>query len=142
MLPSKIRESAKYSGILISVILLFLVKKNIVFLVLLHWILMHYFIQTGRNGLISSSFATYWCYYPCFYYIYPYPRMKRKICQIFSFYFRAVSDELGRVQHLKKTTEAKLAQRMSKMFAWFVIYFVSFISAYVSYYQIIGYYVH
>jgi len=30
---------------------------------------------------------------------------------------RAVSDELGRVQHLKKTTEAKLAQRMSKMFA-------------------------
>ena len=39
-----------------------------------------------------------------------------KNMQIFSF-FRAVSDELGRVQHLKKTTEAKLAQRMSKMFA-------------------------
>jgi len=30
---------------------------------------------------------------------------------------RAVNDELGRVQHLKKSAEAKLAQRMSKMFA-------------------------
>ena len=32
-------------------------------------------------------------------------------------FFRAVNDELGRVQHLKKSAEAKLAQRMSKMFA-------------------------
>eukprot|EP00088_Acartia_fossae_P055124 TRINITY_DN6400_c0_g1_i4.p1 TRINITY_DN6400_c0_g1~~TRINITY_DN6400_c0_g1_i4.p1 ORF type:complete len:325 (-),score=44.23 TRINITY_DN6400_c0_g1_i4:643-1617(-) len=29
---------------------------------------------------------------------------------------RAVNDELGRVQHLKKTAEAKLAKQMSKMF--------------------------